>query len=199
MPTGYTSELYDGKEQSFHEFVLSCARNFGALIEMRDEPLDAPIPDAFTPSDYHVTALAKAQAEYDRLIGMSDDEATVEANRLADEWDAKLADQEATRVARKARYEAMLSDVQAWRPPTSEHKGLKDFMIEQLTESIRFDCSTYEYPSPTRDGGDWRYEALAKARRDIEYHTVEHAKDVFRAAERTAWVRALRESLEPQS
>ena len=28
--------------QTFEEFILSCARAFGALVEMRDEPADAP-------------------------------------------------------------------------------------------------------------------------------------------------------------
>lgn len=37
MPTGYTSPLYEGKEISFEQFALRCARNFGALVMMRDE------------------------------------------------------------------------------------------------------------------------------------------------------------------
>ena len=38
MPTGYTLDLYNGKDITFEEFVLKCARAFGALIDMRDEP-----------------------------------------------------------------------------------------------------------------------------------------------------------------
>lgn len=197
MPTGYTADLYDGKDQSFPEFALACARAFGALILMRDDPKDAPIPDEFAPDDYHVKKIAEARAEFDRLVSMTNVEADAEAVRLADEWDAARAAEEATRLARKARYEAMRDEAEAWDPPTSEHQGLKEFMVKQLTESIDFDCFTYEFPSPPRDGSTWRHEAVAKAKRDIEYHTAEHAKEVERAAGRSAWVQALRHSLAP--
>lgn len=195
MPTGYTSNLYDGKDQSFPEFAMDCARAFGALILMRDDPKGTPIPDEFAPSDYHVKALTEARSEYDRLVTMTIFEADAEAERLADEWDADRVDEKATRVARKARYETMLAEIDVWEPPTSEHQGLKDFMVEQLTGSIEFDCSIYEFPSPQRDGSAWRKEAVARARRDIEYHSAENAKEIERAAGRSAWVQALRGSL----
>ena len=44
MPTGYTYDLYDGKDIEFPDFVMKCARAFGALIEIRDDPMDAAIP-----------------------------------------------------------------------------------------------------------------------------------------------------------
>jgi len=37
MPTGYTADLNDGKQVTFQEFTMKCARAFGALIEMRDD------------------------------------------------------------------------------------------------------------------------------------------------------------------
>jgi len=50
MPTGYTLDLYDGKNITFKEFVMKCAGAFGALISMKDESLDAPIPEHLEPS-----------------------------------------------------------------------------------------------------------------------------------------------------
>ena len=67
MPTGYTLELYDGKDITFEEFVLKCARAFGALINMRDEPRDAPIPERFEPSYYHLKELIKAKSGQKKL------------------------------------------------------------------------------------------------------------------------------------
>ncbi len=61
MPTGYTADIAKGI--TFQQYAWSCARAFGALVMMRDEPSDAPIPEAFTPSDYHVKALAEARAK----------------------------------------------------------------------------------------------------------------------------------------
>ena len=60
MPTGYTATLME-KGQTFQEFIMGCARAFGALIEMRDSPNDAPIPDKFEPSDYHAKRLIESR------------------------------------------------------------------------------------------------------------------------------------------
>ena len=37
MATGYTMDIYDGKNVSFEDFCLSCARAFGACILQRDD------------------------------------------------------------------------------------------------------------------------------------------------------------------
>ena len=66
MPTGYTARLCDG-EQTFKDFAMLCARACGALIEMREDPMDAPIPEKIKRSSYYDEALSKAVAEYDRL------------------------------------------------------------------------------------------------------------------------------------
>src|SRR5688572_14375055 len=70
MPTGYTSTLME-KGQSFPEFTMLCARAFGALIEMRDESLDATIPEKFEPSDYYTDRIAALKAELDTLTSMN--------------------------------------------------------------------------------------------------------------------------------
>lgn len=73
MPTGYTADLME-KGMEFKPFVLQCARAFGALITMRDDSLDAPIPEKFEPDDYHIKKLAEAIQEQKRLQSMTDDE-----------------------------------------------------------------------------------------------------------------------------
>jgi len=45
MPTGYTCQVQDGMITEFKEFALLCARNFGACITLRDEPLSPDIPE----------------------------------------------------------------------------------------------------------------------------------------------------------
>lgn len=73
MPTGYTAAIADGI--SFTNYAMGCARAFGALIEMRDEPSDAPIPEEFKPSTYHLEELQKAQKKLHNLCKMSFGEA----------------------------------------------------------------------------------------------------------------------------
>lgn len=45
MPPAYTSFVADNENFSFLEFAMLCARNFGALMMMRNEPLDLPVPE----------------------------------------------------------------------------------------------------------------------------------------------------------
>jgi len=95
----------------------------------------------------------------------------------------------------RERYEAMLAQVKAWTPPTSEHQGLKDFMVEQLEESIDFDCGTDYLTVPERlTGAAHKEQQLHSARWNVYYHTEHGEADKKRANERTTWVRALRQS-----
>ena len=85
MPTGYTLDLYDVKDITFEEFALRCARAFGALISMRDEPIDAPIPERFEPSDYHLKELEKAKKRLKEVKKWNEETAEQEAVRAYQE------------------------------------------------------------------------------------------------------------------
>jgi hypothetical protein len=198
MPTGYTAAIKDGI--TFEKFALDCARAFGALVTMRDDPWDAPIPDRIEPSDYHQKKLEETHSEIDRVSAMS-------LAELADTAVADFRNELQTYqdyIAKEAdllvKYESMLEKVQEWTPPTSEHTGLKDFMLEQITSSIEFDCGSsywYEQIAKLREQTpeEWKESRLAKLHKDLAYHEDEHRKEIERASQRTAWIRALKISL----
>ena len=52
MPTGYTTDIYNGKDVSFRDFALTCARQFGACIMQRDDPADEK-PKIMPEESYH--------------------------------------------------------------------------------------------------------------------------------------------------
>ena len=195
MPTGYTAAIADGV--TFEQFALNCARAFGALIDMRDEPSDAPIPERFEPSNYHEKKIAEINDELVRLKEMSQDEAKMVAHQ---EWRAaeqhRLERLEESRALR-AKYEAMLAKVEAWMPPTDEHWRLHEFMIEQIMSSINFDCNEDYYSKPTvkLSGVQWRKDRRLMLSKSLDYHHQQHADEVRRAEERTNWVSSLRKSL----
>ena len=196
MPTGYTSDLYEGKDVTVSDFILGCARAFGALVTMRDDRKDAPIPDEFPASDYHADAVATAEAWLDEVRSMDTDDIAEIADRDYSQSLNRWRERRAQAHDRRVRYERMLAEVRAWTPPTGEHVGLRDFMVEQLTRSIDFDCSMTYDDRPTRLAPfEWRAQQIEKAQHDIEYHRREHEKEVQRATERSQWVQALRESL----
>lgn len=194
MATGYTHPIADGTLTELRPFALACARQFGALVMMRDAPADAPIPERFKPSDYHVKAGAEEETRLAALRSMSQadiERACAEANQKAIEnYRAALEEGRQTR----ARYEAMLAKVRAWTPPTPDHVGLREFMESQIVESIRWDCHESAAPVP-QIPGDWHAAALDHAERMVAYHAKEHEDEIRRAAERTAWIAALRASL----
>lgn len=196
MPTGYTAAVGDGTVTAFPEFAMTCARAFGALIMMRDEPAGAAIPDEFQPSDYNAKQVEAARLKRATLMAMTP--AACDAAALAD-YNA-ACESRATDVLKRTqtreRYEAMLAESKAWTAPTAEHEAMKKFMIQQLEESIRFDCGDFALPDPVqRTGTAWLADQVAGADRDIAYHTKANAEELARTAGRNAWVKALRASL----
>lgn len=196
MPTGYTADVATGKVATFPEFAWLCARNFGALISLRDEPITATKPQSFEVGAYHADALKKAQTYLKLLEQMTPDEAA-EAHRQACAENQASNDRiNSDRAVQKARYEAMLASVRAWEPPTIEHVGLKEFMEKQLVESIDLDCQPVgKYYPDIPDFANWLKGEMRKALRDCEYHAAEMEKDRLRTEGRNAWVEALDRSL----
>lgn len=199
MPTGYTASIYEGKPISAREFFLLCARGMGAFIMQRDDPHDAP-PDFSEeqPSSYSQERLAEEQAELARLQAMTVDEADAEAEaeyqqRLTRREEAILKDR-----ALRIRYGEMLGAVEAWQPPTPDHLGFKQFMAEQLQQSIEFDCGSIPAEPQRVSGEQWLREQIASAERDIAYHTRQIEEERERVAARNAWKRALFEALPPE-
>jgi hypothetical protein len=195
--TGYVHRMIDGK-QDFRAFAMSCARAFGDLIDMRDEPMDA-----IEPSNYHVEALAKAKSEVAALEAMD------EAQRLAFGESAKAKaielwrTSESERLADVAVVKAMITNVEAWSPPTPDHVEMKNFMLEQLRSSIKYeDDDSYAanrlQQAIKKDTLSFYEDAVSAARHSVEYHAEEHRKEVERCKQRTEWLQSLVRSLPPK-
>ena len=193
MPTGYTAKVQDGA--TFEEFVWGCARAFGALIEMRDDAMDTPIPEQFEPSSYNTKRLAETKAELTRVLAMSDTDCATEAKAEYDKARQYKIEADAKDTQTAERYNAMIARVDDWEPPTPEHVELKRFMLQQLNESVRFDCG-YERKEPKPfTAQEWRTQKLEQLRRDVVYHQKEHEAELERTASRNKWIADLRESV----
>lgn len=194
MPTGYTADVMYGKVTELEEYALACARAFGALIDMRDEPKGAEIKE-LEPSDYHSTAAKSLVVKLSSYWDKSEEEIHAEYEEYY--RGAVAAAEESNANNRKAleNYQAMLDKVRAWTPPTDDHHGLKRFMIEQLESSISYD--SFEYDSPTRmDPIKWHQERIDNCNELIDYHTKNYREEVVRVKERNQWIRDLVNSFE---
>ena len=198
MPTGYTEKIYNGDKVTLKDYLLLCARQFGACIMMRDEPMSTPIPESFEPDDYHLKEIERIEKE---LKELNDNPKTHK------EWEkeyqgayAKAINEYREREYRKSRlklrYENMIIAVSNWEPPTKDHTNLKEFALKQLKDSLDFDTSSYPFEFP----GKKEWIAAKKSGRNLleslAYHKESYAKEIEACKGRTKWIKDLRDSLE---
>lgn len=194
MPTGYTAELCE-KDVPFERFVMTCARAMGACVTMRESGLDVPIPRKLEPSDYHREHIEMAKTQLARLRSMTLNEAKAEAKK---QYEIAMAEDERViqeRMKTRGRLLAMRAKVADWCPPTSEHEGLKEFMIQQLDETIRYDGAPWTPQAKLLSGEEWLENQLKSVERTLAYHADEYRKEVERTNERNQWIEDLRNSL----
>ena len=195
MPTGFTSEIEKGI--TFPQFALRCAKAFGTLIDMRDDSLDKPIPATMEPGSYHREELKKAKEKLEKAKKIPLKEAKKIAKREYE--NAIKYNQEEIKIKKnlKTKYEEMLNQVVKWQPPTPQHTRLKDFMYEQISDSIKFDCNTEYYEKQVNLLTPKQYveQEIKSCKDDIKYHLKHYQEEVKRCADNTKWVQDLRKSL----
>lgn len=195
MPTGYTAAIKDGI--SFEEFTMSCAKAFGACVTMRDDSTGIPIPEKFEPSDYDQKKLVELRCELEQLCQFtSEDTDKIALAEWKSEEERRL-DSLKENADLRNKYETMLAQVKAWIAPTPDHDGLHKFMCEQITESIKWDCSEDYYREPVArlTGQQWLNKRKDFILQSIDYHTKSNADEIERVNSRNEWVKALRDSL----
>lgn len=191
MPTGYTSDIYTGKKVEFKDFALSCARAFGACVMQRDDPADVK-PKIIPEESYHTEKLKKlkkfkkpTKAQFESYV-----KKTIADNKKSIKEKNEL----------KKRYSDMLEKAKNWQPPTKEHEGLKKFMIEQIINSIDFDCELDYYEHEIKVVSAMTYKdyvtkKLTEHNRSIERHKEYEAKDLNNIKQRNKWIKDLYNSL----
>lgn len=196
MPTGYTAHILDGEEEiTFADFALLCSRAF--LIQLREHPMDKPLPEKFEPGTYHSEALEKAEAELVEARAWTEEEADTAAQAAYDREVQSDKDYQARTERARERLEKILADAEAWEPPTERHRAIKEFMVNQIKDTIDHDGTPSSYrTSPSRlTGAQFKEARIQAAHDDVERHKAEQAKAEERAREANEWLAALRESL----
>jgi hypothetical protein len=196
MPTGYTANVQEGKIKTLREYALCCARAFGALINMRDEPYDKPVPKILPMNmTYYDERIAARQKTFDEVTGLSISECTERARMEFGQLLKAHWERENTRATQQHRYEEMLTRVLNWKVP-EELQGLKEFMTSQLQESIEHDCSYRSKAPVLLTGKNWRAKELANVVDDLAWYSKRRQEEIARVEDRNAWLKALWGSLE---
>jgi hypothetical protein len=194
MPTGYTAPIADG--MTFEQYALGCARAFGALVTMRDEPSNAPIPERLEPDTYYQRSLEASQLELDRVMSLTASEIVVEAEKSYVTAYASWQERCKRRADLREKYEAILRRVRAYVAPTLDHVGYKDFMEKQLVDSIAWDCNDSHDDEPQRVApAKWIADRLEDLRHEVARREQSAREEVERTHKRNQWIKALRDSL----
>jgi len=190
MPTGYTAAIERGT--TFKNFVLHCAR--AHLISMRDDPLDAEIPDVVHPDRYHFNSAQEALIRLGKLKVLTVEQAKDKADKEFKEETRVYEGNLKQHKKVKALYDAMLKQVQSWQPPTPDHQELKEFMIQQI--NISKPNEYYRRKPRRKSGQSWLKTQIEEATSDLAYHEGKYAEEVVSCTKSTAWIKALKRSLE---
>lgn len=201
MPTGYTSDLYDGKRDiTMREFVLTCARAFGACLDIRDDVLSSDIP-AFVSSTYHKERFDETQINLHKYSTMSLEEADRQMEEEKEKNIAECLDYIDRKNKLEERYNNMIYQLRKW-DAASDFIELKKFAIDQCTTAKEFDCSlTFSYEELKRLKSDtttpemWISNKLEKCIKDMKYYAEEQDKEYKRVERNNNWVKKLKESL----
>lgn len=132
MPTGYTAGIEDGRITTGKDFLKLCTRAFGIAIELKDEPLSVPTPTKFEPDTYYKKRLEDEIANYEKFKAMSFEDTKAEMLRAYDDRINMYKIMLENSLKRNKQYAKVRAEVEAWNPPTEEHRELKKFALKQI-------------------------------------------------------------------
>jgi hypothetical protein len=204
MPTGYTAGIIDGKITTFEQFATQCSRAFGATIHMRDNPLDSPY-EPRTPSQYYVNSLQSQREKLEETKTMTD-EAIVQdfETLLKDSLEYHERELEKTKV-NLGRLNSIMESAKSWVPPTEDHEGVRDYMIDQLEITIKADGDPsyhvnkiVQAKKELEEGIDpkvYREEKIKEIEDRISYYEGEVQKELERCKQSNDWMDKFLESI----
>lgn len=203
MPTGYTYKIIDGEMTTFQEFAKQCIRAFGSCMHLREEPTDSEYRP-MVPSEYYLKELNSSKEKLIELSNQTNEELVkiVCENLLADK---ERIIKHVEKVKKDLNnLNKILEGAENFVPPTPEHIKFKEFMIEQLTSTIKWDCTTEYYEKSllnieeellNLDGEEIRKERIKDLNKDILYYEDSYNKEVKSCEKHNQWVSDIFESL----
>lgn len=203
-----TGFIEDGSNLSAKDYILRCSKYYGALVHMRDEPIDAPIRlQVIDLASYdRDIEEAKKRIKYYTDMSIEEVEQQIEQDfQYALQRKENLEKEEVNSEILK-RYQAVLEQVKKWESPES-HAKFKEHAIEILNTRIED-----EKQSITRQVKHieelskelnqmihhevWRNERITWAERDLKHYEERKAAATEAVERGNKWITDLLSSLE---
>ena len=203
MPTGLTHQIYYGTDMSLRSFALKCATHIGygyraSDYGSRELPLDKP--PVVEADKYHLEQMKEAEENLEMWKDIKG--SPRKARRLYEKEFEKRRSENSSFKKKNGdvneRYIDMLEVVESWHPKNS-FVAIKDLMVEQLKESMEYDClddSCMPYVSEIPPMDKWIDSKIEFYQEEIEYHRTKYEEEVKYVNECNQWLADLYTSLD---
>ncbi len=196
MPSGITSDIYNGKDVTLRDFLMTVGRQMSMAIMQRDDDPGESVK-LREPSKYERDGLTKAQQKSEKYALMTLQEAAREASAEYRRLFREHKEAAHKNAELETRYDAMIEKVEGWKPdPIVQY--VKDHALKYLRESREFDCG-FIYP-PEPDPADyapekWLTRKRAEAAANLARRAEEWQEEVARVADFNRHIEAFHRSL----
>jgi hypothetical protein len=164
-------------------------------MHQRDDSFDQP-PKEREPSDYYQKIVEEDESELAAAKAMSEKDILDAQQREIASLIAKNQEYILRKRLEYGRYSAMLGKVMMW-PCPDEYKGLKEFMIKQLKESIDFDCYCFKMDVPSVvPAEEWKQAEIARLEKDVASAKESRDKHIESVTSANKWIAGLYKALE---
>lgn len=191
MATGYTYPIVESESHTFSEYFWHCLEAFC----VREGVFFGSLMDP----GYYEKEIADDERELAELKAMSLEDA--KARSLEEYHGALKRNDEHKKYNSKTamRLNTMRKAVETWDSPGPEfEKGVKRFMLEQIDETLKFDCGEFDcHKDPERPvtGYKWRNDAIERVEYSLEYNKKKLAEEIERRKTWFAYLNAAKASV----
>lgn len=199
MPSGYTEGILSGTINDLNDFIWTCARGFGAFITQKDNIDEPPILKE-KPNPYYKNKIKQLLNEQQKYNEYTDNDWQSTYLKYIEDQLKDIDDNIKEKIESKEKYENILNQVKEWIPPNENFHELKSFMINQIEESIDFDCDTSFWQERKNKISNLKLEQYKRnVLNDINESLISNKeyydKEVQRVKERNQWKQQLIESI----
>lgn len=199
MPSGYTVGIQNGTINNLNDFIWTCARGFGAFITQKDN-IDEPPVLKEKPYPYYKNQVKKLLKKQQKYNEYTDDDWQKEYFKYIEDQLKDIDNNIKEKIESKEKYENILNQVKEWIPPNENFHELKSFMINQIEESIDFDCNTSFWQERKNKISNLKLEQYKRNILDDINKSLISSKEYYdeevqRVKERNQWKQQLIESI----
>lgn len=200
--TSYTSGILDGRITTFEQFAKQCVRAFGASVHMKGESIVVEYKKN-EPTDYYRKYVELYKKNLAEIETMPDDELIKDEQRQLKESIERYKIAINEKIKNKKLLTGFLIQAENYIPPTEEHNRFKEFLIQQLKDTIACDGDDSYYIKAVGKAenvlanlkpDELRKKRLESAKHNLEFYQNKYDMDIKGCNEGDEWVKKIFDS-----